>query len=442
MPFKSEAQRRYFHWAAGQGKISPKTVKEWESHTPKGEKLPERVKKASFLDELEKIGKEDSRSLFKDFLAGVDPTGGKTFQYSISDAPKSKSEQNLRRAVGTVGGVIGGATLIPAVISGLIEGAKGFSQGGLRGAAAGTFRGAYKPFAALIGAARSTKIIDKLQEGATLTQKEVGTLNNLTKEVAPAAEIYTRALTGDQNALRMVADKVRDRTLAAHGYFEKEFVTGLKSVPSKSVKAVADKLRKDYPNVPDSVINRMESTLDQIAGHKSITSKLEDVANKAIETSREKIIKSFESPENLEKVRVGLLDMARKEGILSGVSKMTAGRATQAATGLALSGVIGGGSAFLQYGKGVETGSAMTAKQREKLTKNSSALAFTGGEAGVVLAHLAKTAGFENQFLAVLARRAAGPSIKQYLSRAEESAKEKWERLGNNPYDDNLSRFS
>jgi hypothetical protein len=64
MPFKSEAQRRYFHWAKREGKISPKTVREWEEHTPEGKKLPERIhpkkkyhKKIAqaFFDELAKL---------------------------------------------------------------------------------------------------------------------------------------------------------------------------------------------------------------------------------------------------------------------------------------------------------------------------------------------------------------------------------------------------
>lgn len=41
MPFKSEAQRRYFHAAAERGEISKRKVHEYESKT-KGE-LPERV---------------------------------------------------------------------------------------------------------------------------------------------------------------------------------------------------------------------------------------------------------------------------------------------------------------------------------------------------------------------------------------------------------------
>lgn len=45
MPFKSKAQRRKFYAMADRGEISKKKVKEWEDATPKGKKLPERVKK-------------------------------------------------------------------------------------------------------------------------------------------------------------------------------------------------------------------------------------------------------------------------------------------------------------------------------------------------------------------------------------------------------------
>lgn len=43
MPFKSEAQRRKFYELQKQGKMSKKTVDEWEKATPKGDKLPERM---------------------------------------------------------------------------------------------------------------------------------------------------------------------------------------------------------------------------------------------------------------------------------------------------------------------------------------------------------------------------------------------------------------
>lgn len=46
MPFKSKAQRRLFYHLASKGEISPKTVRTWESHTPKSKSLPEKKKNA------------------------------------------------------------------------------------------------------------------------------------------------------------------------------------------------------------------------------------------------------------------------------------------------------------------------------------------------------------------------------------------------------------
>jgi hypothetical protein len=46
MPFKSQAQRRKFYAMEDRGEISKKTLNKWEDETPKGKKLPERVKQA------------------------------------------------------------------------------------------------------------------------------------------------------------------------------------------------------------------------------------------------------------------------------------------------------------------------------------------------------------------------------------------------------------
>lgn len=43
MPYKSEAQRRKFHELAKQGKMDPKTVREFDEAS-KGMKLPDRIK--------------------------------------------------------------------------------------------------------------------------------------------------------------------------------------------------------------------------------------------------------------------------------------------------------------------------------------------------------------------------------------------------------------
>lgn len=47
MPYKSSAQRRYFHAAEARGEISPETVKEFDKES-KGKKLPEKVSKKRF----------------------------------------------------------------------------------------------------------------------------------------------------------------------------------------------------------------------------------------------------------------------------------------------------------------------------------------------------------------------------------------------------------
>lgn len=46
MPYKSEAQRKYFHVMEKQGKIDAATVKHWDKES-KGKKLPEHKKKKS-----------------------------------------------------------------------------------------------------------------------------------------------------------------------------------------------------------------------------------------------------------------------------------------------------------------------------------------------------------------------------------------------------------
>lgn len=43
MPYKSDAQRKYFHAAEARGEIEPKVVKEFDKAS-KGKKLPEHAK--------------------------------------------------------------------------------------------------------------------------------------------------------------------------------------------------------------------------------------------------------------------------------------------------------------------------------------------------------------------------------------------------------------
>lgn len=58
MPYKSDAQRRYFHAALKRGEISPKTVHEFDQAS-KGMKLPEKTKKFNKLKKMWSGGKAD-----------------------------------------------------------------------------------------------------------------------------------------------------------------------------------------------------------------------------------------------------------------------------------------------------------------------------------------------------------------------------------------------
>ena len=78
----------------------------------------------AFYDGMAKIAGDSS--YVKDFLAGVDPTGTKTFDYGM----KNKKNHSAHRAIGTAGGLIGGMTVVPAVTVGAVRGASAMLRGG------------------------------------------------------------------------------------------------------------------------------------------------------------------------------------------------------------------------------------------------------------------------------------------------------------------------
>jgi len=68
----------------------------------------EKIVEEAFIDELQKIAKDSS--YVKDFVYGVDPTGVRTFKAGLNN----KKNHGWHRAVGTVGGTIGGAAITTA----------------------------------------------------------------------------------------------------------------------------------------------------------------------------------------------------------------------------------------------------------------------------------------------------------------------------------------
>jgi hypothetical protein len=55
MPYRSQKQRRWMHWAEEHGKVPKGTAERWDEHTPNMKSLPEQVKKSS-LDISKSLG--------------------------------------------------------------------------------------------------------------------------------------------------------------------------------------------------------------------------------------------------------------------------------------------------------------------------------------------------------------------------------------------------
>lgn len=315
----------------------------------------------AFQDEMAKIAVE--RSLMKDFLAGVDPTGTRTFSYGMKDAGK---EKGVRSTVGAIGGLVGGATVVPAVVSGLIGGAQGFGKGGLKGVLPGFASGTYKPFAQLYRAAKGVKTLDKLDAGKKISKGELNSLSALVEARAPSITQQVRALAGDEAALKSVAQKAQSRLADAQKVLDPEIAKFVD-------KTIADTVRSAGEGVASKVKAKgFRSIVDRIVG--SITGKTIDMAQKADigrkatteagRAAQSRLSQMTSTPEGLEAMRRRMLDVARREGILSSGKKALKSTATETGAALALSSLISGGSAYLQYGKGARVGKSIAKEPR------------------------------------------------------------------------------
>ena len=373
MPFKSEAQRRLFHAKAARGEISDATVKHWEEATS-GKRLPEHVKTAMARLSPENMVPEalktkEARTILKDFLAGVDPTGTKTFQYGIQDAPVSEGEAKARRTIGTVGGVVGGAGLIPAAAGGVIGGVNGLARGGLRGGARGFVQGAVSPYTSIYRGARAYGSLGRMGAGQAISKAEKANLVKMVGEVpgagfvskilgglhrgAETASAAGKGLEGAAGAARGVAGsaagaaKAVPQTQAAL----RQTAEGLSRIPAFSGSG-AQRVIQGL----ESAAKGMDPAAASAAPWASLAEGIGGVARGAEEFGK---LTGGISDRGLQWLsgQIGKpgLDVARREIR----NKLIGGGAA-----LGLSGGIGGASAYMQYGKGRRLGEALTPEQR------------------------------------------------------------------------------
>lgn len=131
-----------------------------------------------------------SRSALWDFVAGVDPTGTKTFQYGMEDARRGQTS-GLRRGIGTAGGVIGGAAVVPGVIGALIGGGGALLEGRrgvrniLRGVGEGAWLGAKHPYEKLYSGYRGYRALRAAANKQHLSDKQIGHLESMVRDTSP-----------------------------------------------------------------------------------------------------------------------------------------------------------------------------------------------------------------------------------------------------------------
>lgn len=188
MPFKSEAQRRFFHAATqpgfrGDADISKKDVKKWEEETPKGKKLPERVgkkdkkkgkkmtKKSMLIKMATDLGRmhaiEKNAGLLDQLISGATkhvgwwaPAAGG----AILAGPGYRGEGAL---AGLLAGRLGARAAKAYGLRGLKGGAKFFEHPGAP---------AYHEAARQIGRGEAVRILDPSTQKAVATLVEEGGL--------------------------------------------------------------------------------------------------------------------------------------------------------------------------------------------------------------------------------------------------------------------------
>jgi hypothetical protein len=107
VPFKSQAQRRYFHWAESKGKLPKGTSAEWEEHTSK--KLPEKVKTAWIELEAEPYTEQELYTPITSAIASIDAeapsvidvitrNGSNLYEVPAIDGILSDTDESLRPA--------------------------------------------------------------------------------------------------------------------------------------------------------------------------------------------------------------------------------------------------------------------------------------------------------------------------------------------------------
>lgn len=152
-----------------------------------------------FIDEIKKASEKDPVSLGESFIAGLDPTGSKTFKLS-----QKAKRHGKHKALGFAGGLIGGATLIPSAVSALTKGMSGLSTPGplkkkIVTGLSRAARGSISPYKNLYHAATARRALKRAIKSGLLSEKDIGKIKKLisSDKIDKAKKIYSKAAGKD-----------------------------------------------------------------------------------------------------------------------------------------------------------------------------------------------------------------------------------------------------
>lgn len=196
-------------------------------------------------------------TLGQDFLGGVDPFGNWTSQYAAGaqKAGLSDAEHSRKRAVTTAGGLIGGATVVPSTIMGLIEGAKGAGKGKgvagrLSGAGQGFVRGFKQPIGDLYHGMRASKVLNRAaasKSGVQMNQGQKKSLQTILDKAEVGAvrkqmEGSARGAQGGGSGLAQAQQQMQSAQALRSGMLDKRTAEQLAPTVSEAVGSGAAQL--------------------------------------------------------------------------------------------------------------------------------------------------------------------------------------------------------
>jgi hypothetical protein len=275
------------------------------------------------LDEL--VKESEVSTTLEDIIGGVDPFGFATSNYGVAAEKEklSEAEHTQKQLLAGLGGLIGGATVVPSAIFGLISGIKGLATtpGGIKekllGGATGFISGAKKPIMGPIKALQARKALGEAVESGKLTPEHVKSIRAL-EELVPISEVSA------------IAPKV-----------EGVIAPGQKAILGE----IAD-ITEKLPGM--GLFSRIKAT--------SRLNKLQKELNLTPEQQAQlKEVKQL--PELIEKVTggesVSLTPGLKKQ--LEVAYQQSGSPIAEALSAMGLGGTVGGLGAYIQYGKGRKT---------------------------------------------------------------------------------------